>query len=121
MKPKILLIEDCEFNANYIQTIAKSIGWELDRFSCPETFLKTANIDDYDIAFIDMGMPDGIMNGLELCKILKKKSNVPLIMCSAYLFGEEKKVLQYVEECLMKPVKIEAFKNIVNKYCIKSN
>ncbi|MEI7664099.1 MAG: response regulator [Bacteroidota bacterium] len=116
MNYRILYIEDEEPNAILLKELALRRGWDFKWYSCADTFLKMANISDYDIIFVDWKMPG--MDGLELCKIIRSKSSIPLIICTAYAFVSDKeKALQIADDYFPKPPLAEEFYRLVEKYC----
>lgn len=80
-KTRLLLVEDDK-------TIALGLSYSLEQESfevilCNDaaSAMEQINIGDFDIAILDISLPDG--NGFELCKSLKKKWDKPVIFLTA--------------------------------------
>lgn len=116
---KIAFIDDNDLNAKLFEVYTNRKGWEFRWFSCAETFLKKANIDDYDIIIIDWFMPG--MNGLELCDIIKSRAKIPLVLCTANsLQSDKEEALKHADDYLSKPVDRQDYYVIVEKHCGKA-
>lgn len=61
-------------------------GYSIEAFSRAESLLECASLGNADMFILDIMLP-GEMDGLELCRQLRKKSDVPIIFVSAK--GEE--------------------------------
>ncbi len=77
---KILLIEDdlefAELIENFLKT--RSINTTI----CDDPFQALVlNLKDYDLVLLDLGLPG--IDGLEICREFRKKSNIPIIISSA--------------------------------------
>ncbi|MDI6868663.1 MAG: response regulator [Coprothermobacterota bacterium] len=65
----------------FSQTLAKGLkdnGFAVDIASLGEEALEKAGISDYDLAILDLNLPD--IDGLELCQILRKQKPQLLIL-----------------------------------------
>ncbi len=81
MKPKILIIED---EPAIVDTIAYALRTDgFDPVSCPTGEEGKAVLSAGGIALVilDLGLPD--MDGLELCKQIRRESNMPVIILTA--------------------------------------
>lgn len=81
MAAHILLVEDD-------LPIAENIvmGLEREGFTCTHvmlgaTCLDTLNSTQIDLAILDVGLPD--TNGFELCKVIRRSSNLPIVFLTA--------------------------------------
>ena len=79
--------------------------------------LESALNDEPDVIILDIMMP--VMNGLEMLEELRKTSEVPVIMVSAYGGSEEiDKARKLGIECFInKPFKIETLKATIDVVC----
>lgn len=77
---KILLIEDDEEFANLIADFLNSRGIECEVCIDPFRALVTS-LKDYDLILLDLGLPG--LDGLEVCKDIRSKSKIPIIISSA--------------------------------------
>jgi two-component system, OmpR family, response regulator len=78
---KAIMIEDdpqmCEILTEYLD----SFGILLTTFLLPSDGLKALEDGAFDILLLDLTLPQ--MDGLEVCKIVKKKYKIPVIITSA--------------------------------------
>ncbi len=78
---KIVLVEDdlemqkliCEYLDNY--------GYQVKNFDNAKDALSAIKRDDFDMAIIDLMLPD--MDGFDLCKMIKEIKDLPIIISSA--------------------------------------
>jgi two-component system KDP operon response regulator KdpE len=106
-KPRILVVDDEAQLTRVLRTGLKSRGYDVrtaaDGLSAFETF------EDWNpnLVITDLAMPN--MNGLELCRRLRSKSQVPIIVLSAK--GEEKTKIEALDlgadDFVTKPFGIE--------------
>jgi len=78
---KLLLVEDDDKIADFIIKYAASENFAIRRESCGEGGLREAAGGGYDLVILDIGLPG--MNGLQLCRELRKKNAVPVIFLTA--------------------------------------
>lgn len=78
---QILIVEDDENLSRGIAFVFEKDGYLVIKAKN----LKEAKIyfdqNNFDIIILDLGLPDG--NGIDLCKNIRRKSNVPIIMLTA--------------------------------------
>ena len=81
MDTKIFLLEDDD-------AIGMGLTYSLEKEGYAVTHVKTCKearsewaFDKYDIAILDINLPDG--NGYDICKMIKEKGNVPVIFLTA--------------------------------------
>lgn len=78
---KILIIEDensiAELERDYLEINSFSVDVE----NSGDTGLRKAKSEDYDLIILDLMLPK--VDGFEICKQIRKESNVPIIMVSA--------------------------------------
>ena len=72
-KGKVLVVDDELDTAQTLRLILESSGFRVDIFTDPEGALETFIPAYYDLAVIDIRMPD--MNGFELYSEIKSKDN----------------------------------------------
>lgn len=105
---RILVAEDNETNQLIINKILEKAGFQLDMVSDGEEALDTLLADDYDVALLDMQMPN--LSGIEVCKAYKmihpNNQKIDFIMLSANVDQREREKAMQVgfSECLPKPI-----------------
>jgi two-component system copper resistance phosphate regulon response regulator CusR len=79
---KILLIEDEEKLAGFVQTALEQAGYVTDRETDGAVGLQTAMVNSYDLILLDLMLPS--QNGFDILKNLRAFDNhVPVIVLSA--------------------------------------
>lgn len=78
---RILLLEDDEALALGVEFTLKDEGYDVVR--CSSVSDAKTNFDEgkYDIAILDIMLPDG--SGYDVCKYIKQKSSIPIIFLTA--------------------------------------
>lgn len=126
----ILLVEDDEFNALFLQTILESVGKISLATGGNEALEIIEEMNEkkktFDIVILDINLPEQ-WEGISLMKEIKKRysnyAQIPYIAQSAYsLKSDREKILGHgFNEFLTKPVDSENLLNIVKKYIIKKS
>ncbi|MDX3246600.1 response regulator transcription factor [Streptomyces sp. ME18-1-4] len=75
----VLLVEDDEPVAESLRRGLKRYGFEVDWVATGAAAL--AHPGPYDVVLLDLGLPD--TDGLDVCKALRERGNVPIIVISA--------------------------------------
>ena len=78
---KILLIEDEENIASFVKMELEYEGYEVDVCEDGINGLEKAIENDYNLILLDLMLPK--LNGLEVCRRLRKSKNTPIIMLTA--------------------------------------
>lgn len=80
---KILLIEDDKDMQRLIAEYLNNFGYETRAMFELDEVLNTIekHIDEYDVAIVDLMLPK--MDGFDVCKKIRAKSNIPIIISSA--------------------------------------
>lgn len=81
MKPKILIVEDEPAIADNIQYALETDGFETLCISSGMPVVPLLSKEPVDLIILDIGLPD--INGLELCKEIRKTQTVPIIFLTA--------------------------------------
>ena len=79
MKQLAIIDDDPEILKLLEQYLTKN-GFEVKAFTDGESFLK-ADESDFSLIVLDIGLPG--IDGLEVCKRVRQKSNIPIIMLTA--------------------------------------
>ena len=78
---KILIIEDEIRSAQWMQTYLERAGFKAETANDGQAGLTAARSNNPDLILLDLKLP--LINGNELCRILRKESNVPIIMLTS--------------------------------------
>jgi DNA-binding response OmpR family regulator len=81
MAKKILVIDDEPKIVEICQDYLVKAGFEVSHAYDGSTGIAIANRDQPDLVVLDLMMPD--MDGLDVCRQLRRESNVPIIMLTA--------------------------------------
>lgn len=115
----ILLVEDSITIRKLIKEILKEKNIEIEEAENGEEALNLLKNNIYDLIILDIMMPK--MNGLELIKIIRDFSNIPIIFLSA-LSDEKTQILAYnlgADGYLTKPFSPNILISIVERYLRK--
>jgi len=78
---KILLIDDDERLASLLSQYFKRYDLSLDSSLCPSDGLTKLVNKNYSLVILDVMLPE--MDGFEVCKRIRKQSDIPIIMLTA--------------------------------------
>ncbi|MEK3854688.1 response regulator transcription factor [Cytobacillus sp. FSL H8-0458] len=78
---KILLIDDEDMILEVLKAYFEKEGWDILMASNGIDALKKAKANDIDIIILDLMLPD--ISGEEICRLIRKESDVPIIMLTA--------------------------------------
>ena len=81
MSGKVLIIEDEEKIARFIELELVHEGYEVDKCTDGREGLAMAESGNYNVILLDIMLPG--LNGLEVLRRLRKTSSVPVIMLTA--------------------------------------
>ena len=81
MAEKILIIEDEEKLARFIELELRHEGYLVDKVADGRAGLEAAERGDYDVLLLDVMLPG--MSGMELLRRLRRTKQVPVIMVTA--------------------------------------
>ncbi|MBC9728523.1 response regulator transcription factor [Streptomyces sp. TRM68367] len=76
---RVLLVEDDEPVAESLRRGLKRYGFEVEWVSTGEAALRHPG--PYEVVLLDLGLPDA--DGLDVCKTLRERGDVPIIVISA--------------------------------------
>ena len=131
----VLVVDDEEFNVMASQKMMKKLGYGSDAAYNGEECINLikekqklnckCNRNYYKIIFLDIVMPvlDGIKTAKKIQSMIDNKeinNNIKIIFISGNIDGDELKnsllKIDCVKECLQKPVKIDKYQKIFEKY-----
>lgn len=78
---KVLIVEDEENMVSFIQMELKYEGYEVDVAKDGRLAVSMALENDYDLILLDLMLPG--INGLEVCRRIRKEKDTPIIMLTA--------------------------------------
>ena len=78
---KILLVDDEEMILEVLQAYFEKEGWEIVSASNGIEALKKAKEYHPDLIILDLMLPD--ITGEEVCRLIRKENDVPIIMLTA--------------------------------------
>jgi two-component system catabolic regulation response regulator CreB len=81
MASKILIVEDEQAIADNIQYALETDGFETLCLSSGRTVIQVLSEQQIDLILLDIGLPD--INGMELCKGIRKTHDLPIIFLTA--------------------------------------
>ena len=77
----ILMIEDDYEIAELLSLVLKQHDINVTNFECPILGISALNIKKYDLVILDLSLP--ALDGTEVCKLIREKSQIPIIISSA--------------------------------------
>jgi len=81
MKPRILIVEDEPAITDAIQYALETDGFETICLTSGMPVISMLSKDPIDLIILDIGLPD--INGLEICKEIRKTHSIPIIFLTA--------------------------------------
>ena len=78
---KIMVVEDDIDLSELIRMYLIPEGWEIETFHTGKKAVEGFNRNHYDLILLDLLLPD--INGFEICKQIREKSTIPIIMLTA--------------------------------------
>lgn len=78
---KIMVVEDDIDLSELIKMYLIPEGWEIETFHTGKKAVESFNRNHYDLILLDLLLPD--INGFEICKQIREKSTIPIIMLTA--------------------------------------
>lgn len=100
---KIIMIEDDVEMAELISEYLSLHNIEVINYDTPEIGLSALNVGKYDLLILDLSLPN--IDGLEVCRQVREKSDIPIIISSARSDIEDKTACFYMgaDDYLPKP------------------
>ncbi len=88
MQPNLLMIEDDVELADILCTFLKRYNINVTNYDDPYLGISALSLVKYDLLILDLSLPG--LDGLEICKEVRAKSNIPIIISSARSDLEDK-------------------------------
>lgn len=88
MKKKVLIVEDEALMADVVRDYFRSDGYETTETRNGLEAIDIFDSDSFDLVLLDVMLPE--IDGFSLCRYIRKKSDVPVIMITARSDEEDK-------------------------------
>lgn len=85
---KILMIEDDLELAEILENYLKKYNIFITNYDNPEVALNKLKVNSFDIIILDLSLP--LIDGIEVCNLIRKRYNIPIIISSARSNIEDK-------------------------------
>ncbi len=102
---KILIVDDDEFILRFFMLILQGKGYSTDTAKTGKEALERINTQSYDVALIDVILPD--INGLDLLRVIPSKTRKIVITGSVSDENQKRAQTEGADEYLLKPVRPE--------------
>lgn len=79
--PQVLLIDDDQRLADLLARYFERFDLHLDHAAAPSAGIKKIDTGHFDLVILDVMLPE--MDGFEVCKAIRKTSDIPIIMLTA--------------------------------------
>lgn len=121
---KVLIVEDEENMVSFIQMELKYEGYEVDVASDGRCAVRMALENNYNLILLDLMLPG--INGLEVCRRIRKEKDTPIIMLTARdsVMDKVTGLQMGADDYLAKPFAIEellARMEVILRRIVKSN
>lgn len=114
---RIFMLEDIELNVTVACSLLESLGHTVDVAMCGEDAIKQFDPTKYDLALLDIQLPD--MTGFDVAKALRDKFDnlPPLIALTANLLKEKDEYFTNgMDEALSKPLSVKALTEVLEQF-----
>ncbi|TDM55176.1 aerobic respiration two-component sensor histidine kinase ArcB [Aliivibrio fischeri] len=114
---RIFMLEDIELNVTVACSLLESLGHTVDVAMCGEDAIKQFDPTKYDLALLDIQLPD--MTGFDVAKTLRHKFDnlPPLIALTANLLKEKDEYFKNgMDEALSKPLSVKALTEVLEQF-----
>ena len=103
MNNRILVVDDEKEIRDLIEIYLKNDGYEVIKASCGAEALEIVSKEDIDLLVLGIMMPG--IDGMELCRLIRKNSNIPILMLSAKSENMDKiqGILTGADDYMVKP------------------
>ncbi len=112
----ILMVEDDCTNQKIQSSFLSRMGFSCKIADCGTTAVELCRQNDYNLVFMDLGLPD--MSGYELIKRVRKYIHGPVIALTAHSTDKDKKTCldAGMDDFLSKPLSFNQLQEIINKW-----
>jgi CheY-like chemotaxis protein len=113
---KVLVVDDKKVIGDFFDFTLGYFGHEITVVNNPNEAAKAAQSKDFDIAFLDIMMPD--KDGVEVLREIRSKvPNLPVVMMSGYSLQERRdKAMELgAVDVLKKPFELSDVRQVIRK------
>ena len=115
-KLKILVVDDEKIIGELFEFTLNYSGHSTTYVKSAQEALEAIDREKFDIAFVDIVMPE--KDGVQLLKEIKeKKKNLPVVMMTGYSIEDKKREAMEigVVSCLNKPFEVDEIKDAIKR------
>ena len=87
-KQSVLIVDDEASTRTFLERLLKDHGFDTTMAADGREALKRASKQEFEVVLLDISMPK--LNGFEVCRIIRERSNMPIIMLSASADEQDK-------------------------------
>jgi CheY-like chemotaxis protein len=120
-KLRILVVEDDLISQRVVKVMLEQAGYQVDIAQTGEQAIKLSCVIDYQLVFMDMGLPD--MTGIDITRCLRRieqeqhRLAIPIVALTAH--GDTIKaqcLAAGMDDFMSKPLEIEQLKRMLEKW-----
>lgn len=114
---RIFMLEDIELNVIVARSLLESLGHTVDVAMCGEDALNQFDPTKYDLALLDIQLPD--MTGFDVAQALREKFDElpPLVALTANLLKEKDEYFEKgMDEAISKPLSVKALTEVLELF-----
>jgi len=122
MKIRALVVDDDHLLLKLLVSYLKRLNFEGKTAVNGKEAVEILRTGQFDICFMDIQMP--IMDGIEATKVIREEisKDIPIVaVTSLENFTYEKSLEAGMNDYLKKPVEFETLKEVIAKYCQKTD
>lgn len=121
MVARVYLIDDDDPFRNSLCALIESVGLQVDSWSTPEALLNKSGLDRPGCVVLDYRLPT--LSGLEILRIIRKKSSIPAILMSAYADVQTTVAAMEMGASTVfeKPLDDNLFLNTLERFCFEDS
>ena len=116
---RIFMLEDIELNITVARSLLESLGHTVDVAMCGEDAINQFDPTNYDLALLDIQLPD--MTGFDVAQIFREKYEElpPLVALTANLLKEKDEYFEKgMDEAISKPLSVKALTEVLELFSI---
>ncbi|HEY9035426.1 MAG TPA: PAS domain S-box protein [Pseudomonadales bacterium] len=113
-KKRLLVVDDNAVNLSIIKRMLESLGAEVKTAVNGKLAVEQFHKECFDAIFMDLQMP--VMDGLQAAELIRKESNIPIVLMSANVFDVDSELCRKsgVDRFICKPFRQADIANILS-------